>query len=119
VVKLTRVLLLAPIVAGVAVRRRMNSAQDADMSKRPPLLPLFVLGFLAMVVVRTTGIPTASTIDHVSTAEGWLLAAALVGLGSGVRINRLRRLGPRPLVVGVIAWGLVASVSLIGIQLAR
>ena len=117
VVKLTRVLLLAPIVTGVAIRRRMTTAGDVETGKRPPILPLFVFGFLVAVAVRTAGILPDSTIGHAKTLEGWLLAAALVGLGSGVRFSRLRRLGPRPLVVGVIAWVLVASVSLIGIQL--
>src|SRR3954463_4764419 len=47
VVKLTRVLLLAPVVATVSVRKRMTGQDTAG--KRPPIVPLFVLGFLACV----------------------------------------------------------------------
>lgn len=49
VVKLTRVLLLAPVVAGVSVLRRRRLRRDRDSAadaKLPPLVPLFVLGFL-------------------------------------------------------------------------
>ena len=48
VVKLTRVVLLAPVVAGVSLwRRRGETAVYGTW--RPPLVPLFVVGFLAMV----------------------------------------------------------------------
>ncbi|MFD0592279.1 YeiH family protein [Catellatospora coxensis] len=45
VVKLTRVLLLAPVVATVSVIRRLTTPA-ATGAARPPLVPLFVLGFL-------------------------------------------------------------------------
>ena len=123
VVKLTRVALLTPIVIGVNLSRRSPSTPSAPSSpsvasvaqNRPPLLPLFVAGFIAMVMARSTGLLSDSTIDIARSVEGWLLAAALVGLGSGVRIDRLRRLGPKPLVLGLLAWVLVASVSYVGI----
>lgn len=111
-VKLTRVVLLTPIVIGVNMARRDGAAGD-----RPPLLPLFVAGFVTMVVVRTTGWLPSDAVSAVRVAEGWLLTAALVGLGAGVRFARLRRLGPRPLLLGAIAWMLVATVSLGGIIL--
>lgn len=117
VVKLTRVVLLTPIVVGVNLARRRGSTTHADHRAvdRPPLLPLFVAGFVAMVALRSTGLLPATVIDGARTAEGWLLAAALVGLGAGVRIDRLRRLGPLPLVLGLAAWVLVAAVSYLGI----
>ncbi len=117
VVKLTRVVLLSPIVVGVNLQRRR--AADAHISDRasgrPPLMPLFVAGFMAMVVLRSTDLLPAPVIDGARAVEGWLLAAALVGLGAGVRLDRLRRLGPLPLVLGLAAWVLVAAVSYLGI----
>lgn len=110
VVKLTRVVLLTPIVIGVNMSRR-----DVVANERPPLLPLFVAGFVAMVVLRSTGWVPSGALDATRTVEGWLLTAALVGLGSGVRVARLRRLGPRPLVLGLLAWIVVAAVSLVGV----
>jgi uncharacterized integral membrane protein (TIGR00698 family) len=115
VVKLTRVALLAPIVAGVNLQRRQDWADDA---KRAPILPLFVAGFLAMIVVRSSGLLGDGIIAEAKAIEGWLLAAALVGLGSGVRFDKLRKLGPRPLVLGALAWIVVATVSYLGVRLA-
>jgi len=46
VVKLTRVALLAPIVAGINLNRRRTTAQNLDSAAdRPPVLPMFVVGF--------------------------------------------------------------------------
>ena len=58
VVKLTRVALLAPLVIAISLSWRRRQPVGTE---RPPLVPLFVLGFLAMVVLRSTGIvPQAS-----------------------------------------------------------
>ncbi len=114
VVKLTRVALLAPLVTGVSLQRRRTSAAH-PVGGRPPLLPLFVVGFLAAVAVRSTGSVSADALSWAQTAEGLVLAAAMVGLGTGVRLDRLRRLGPRPLLLGVAAWIIVAGVSLLGV----
>ena len=68
-VKLMRVALLAPLVAAVVLSvraRRSSEAAEARAAaprgsgsgarpQRPPLIPLFVMGFLLMVAVRTTG----------------------------------------------------------------
>lgn len=112
VVKLTRVVLLAPLVAGVNVHRRREMSGTGG---RPPLMPLFVALFLGAVAMRTTGWLSSETVSIARDVEGWLLTAALVGLGAGVRIDRLRRLGPRPLVLGAIAWVVVAGVSYAGV----
>lgn len=112
VVKLTRVVLLAPMVAGVSVAHRRNSAASGSATaKRPPLIPLFVVGFLAMMALRSTGtVPTAllSASDVVTTL---LFAAALFGLGTGVDLGALVRTGRRGLVLGALATTVVATVG--------
>ena len=77
-----------------------------------PLLPLFVIGFLVMVVIRSADVLSDDLIGWARDLEKILLTAALVGLGSGVRIDRLRKLGAAPLLLGLSAWIVVAGVSL-------
>ena len=116
VVKLTRVVLLAPLVAGVAISRRRSPAlHESSVVEpprgHPPILPLFVCGFLAAIVLRSTGWLSDGSLEAVETVEKLVLTVALVGLGMGVRLDRMRRLGGRPLILGMLAWVLVAGVG--------
>ena len=120
VVKLTRVVLLAPLVAVIAIGRRRSTVSDAAegaRTTRPPLLPLFVVGFLAAIAVRSTGWLSAGALDQIATVEKLVLTVALVGLGAGVNVARMRRLSARPLALGGAAWVLVAGASLAGTAL--
>ncbi|WP_274563996.1 YeiH family protein [Streptomyces spiramyceticus] len=131
-VKLMRVALLAPLVAAVAVsvRRRRRTAASSAGTKRPPLVPLFVVGFLVMVAVRSTGLLPGGALDVAQTAQELLLATALFGLGSAVHLPSLSRTGERSemgvppaggwgrvAALGLCAWVVVAGVSYAGVLL--
>jgi hypothetical protein len=122
VVKLSRVVLLAPLVACVSIWVRRSSsglvakAKKADKT-RVSVVPLFVIGFLVMIAVRTTGIIPENLLSKIKTIEQVCLASALVGLGSDVRIAKLIKVGGRPLLLALISWFGIAVVSLIGVRL--
>lgn len=118
VVKLTRVVLLAPLVAGVSLTRRRRSTSvgtGTPSTARPALLPLFVVGFLGAIALRSTGLVPSGWLEVAHTVERVVLCAALVGLGAGVRLSRLRHVGGRPLVLGLGAWVLVAVAAYGGV----
>ena len=120
VVKLTRVVLLAPLVAGVALARRSRrteAAGEATTSGRPPVVPVFVLGFLAAIAVTSTGVLPARALQGAEVAQQVLLVAALVGLGTGIRLSLLRRAGGSALAVGLTSWALVGAVAWAGVRL--
>ncbi|WP_416971724.1 YeiH family protein [Streptomyces sp. 4F14] len=106
VVKLTRVVLLAPMVAGAGALHRRRTP-----GHRPALVPLFVLGFLATMLLRTTGTVPAPVLASAKTATTLLFTAALFALGSGVRIGSLLRTGRRGLLLGALSTALVTAVG--------
>ena len=115
VVKLTRVLLLAPVVAAVSVRRRMAEPGRETAGKRPAIVPLFVLGFLACVALRSTGMVPSGALALLAQVQVAALGAALFGMGASVKIASLfRRSGP-VLVVAALSTLMVAGVSLAGV----
>ena len=120
IVKLTRVILLAPLVSYFAYKHRRDNAQsvasDATVVKTSPL-PMFIVLFLVMVCVRTTGFFSDHALADFKNLEKALLAMALVGLGAGVNIKKLRVLGSRPLLLGLLSWLLVMGTSLATIRL--
>jgi uncharacterized integral membrane protein (TIGR00698 family) len=105
-VKLARVALLAPLVFGFAVSRGRSRPAGT------PLVPVFVLGFLVLAGVRTTGILPARVVADLARLDVLLLAGGMAGLGLGLELARLRGLGVRPLVLGLISWIVIALVSL-------
>lgn len=118
VVKLSRVVLLAPLVAGVAVvRRRRGALAPADGARRPPVVPLFVVGFLGAIALSSTGRVPAVVLGAASTLQQVLLVAALVGLGTGIHVATLRRTAGRAVVLGLLSWVLVAAVAYAGVRL--
>ena len=119
VVKLSRVVLLAPLVAIVSIWvRRSSSGLVAKADKKHvSIVPLFVIGFLVMIAVRTTGVIPDNWLTMLKTIEQVCLASALVGLGSDVRIARLLKVGGRPLLLALFSWFGIAVVSLIGVRL--
>ncbi|WP_407992253.1 YeiH family protein [Kitasatospora sp. CMC57] len=115
-VKLIRVAMLAPLVAGVTVAVARRPARAAGTA-RPPLLPLFVLGFLAMVALNSTGAVPAAALAWAGHAQELLLAAALFALGSAVRLGALARTGGQVALLGLASWVLVAGAAYGGVLL--
>ncbi|OEV30388.1 hypothetical protein AN219_11140, partial [Streptomyces nanshensis] len=131
-VKLMRIALLAPLVAAVVLSVRARSRRAAAgvpgagasgaaatgaRDRRPPLVPLFVAGFLLMVAVRTTGWLPAGALGFAATVQELLLAAALFGLCSSVHLPTLARTGSRVAALGLCSWIVIAGVSYGGVLL--
>ncbi|SDD65207.1 YeiH family protein [Auraticoccus monumenti] len=124
VVKLSRVVLLAPLVAGVglAARRRarqVTSGGPVPGSRRPPVVPLFVVGFLAAIAVASTHLVPSAVLAGAQQVQEVLLTAALVGLGTGIHVSTLRRTGGRALLLGLGSWVLVAGTAYLGVRLLQ
>lgn len=117
VAKLARVVLLAPLVAGVGVVRRRSAAGAGAGAGRgaAPLVPLFVVGFVVAVVVRSAGLLPDAVLPAVKPVTTLLLGAAMTALGTQIHLGRLVRTGARPLALGAAATVVAMSVSLAGL----
>ncbi len=105
-VKLARVALLAPLVLGYAMSRGRGRPPGT------PLVPLFVVGFLALAAVRSADVLSDDVVADLTRIDVLLLAAGMAGLGLGLELSRLRGLGVRPLMLGFVSWFVIALVSL-------
>lgn len=121
--KLARVLLLAPLVAGVGVWKRRSASragQEAGRKvagRRPAVVPLFVVGFLVAVLARTVGLVPEGAVPLVKSVTTLALGAAMVALGTQIDVRRLVRTGGRPMLLGAAATVIVMGVSLAGLSL--
>ncbi|MEL7974290.1 putative sulfate exporter family transporter [Isoptericola sp. F-RaC21] len=129
VTKLARVVLLAPLVAGAGAllsRRAALTAAPADdapddaapaAGRRAPLVPGFVLGFLAAVLVRSTGLLPDVVTDTAQQLTTILFVAAMFALGTGVDVPRLARTARRPLLLGALGTVVVTGLALAAVLL--
>jgi uncharacterized integral membrane protein (TIGR00698 family) len=117
VVKLTRVLMLAPMVATASVVvRRTRGAVEGE--KLPPIVPLFVAGFIAMVLVRTFVPVPLPVLDGADLVQTILLGMALFGLGSAIRLEKLLGSGLRAMAVGLLSWAAIAGMALVAVRVS-
>lgn len=130
-VKLARVLMLAPVLAGLGWWERRavaasaatpasvatGSDRDAARAPRPPLVPWFVLGFIALMLVRSAGLVPGAMLDVAAVVQQLLLATAMVALGLGLDLHAIAGLGPRPLVLGAGTTAVALAVGGVGAAL--
>lgn len=117
--KLSRVAMLAPVCAVLAVwwqRRRARSTDDGQSQrsgKRAPF-PLFVLFFVVMVLVNSfVDLPTRIH-GGLNTLDSALLAAAMVAMGLQTRLVSVLRLGWKPLFLGAVVALWISGLALSG-----
>lgn len=111
VVKLTRTLLIVPIVLVLAALQRRRDPKAAPAG-RWTIVPLFLVGFVLAAAVNSTGVLGAQVRHDLSTAALFLVAVALAAVGLSAQPARIRAAGIRPLALGGLLWVLVASTSL-------
>jgi uncharacterized integral membrane protein (TIGR00698 family) len=115
-VKLTRVLLLGPIVALFAyLYRDQDETKSAGFSLRR-YVPWFVTGFVLTATLRTIGIIPDSLGGHAQDVSKVLTIAAMAALGFGVDIRVVRKTGLR---VAAVVLGLLILLVTIGLILIQ
>ncbi|QTF71459.1 YeiH family protein [Arthrobacter woluwensis] len=116
--KLARVLLLAPVAAVLGARSRAltpegDVSQDSASSK-PPVIPLFLVGFIIAAVVRSLLPVPHEVLALASSAQEFLLSAAMFALGAGVHVKSLLSGSGRLLALAAGSTVLVAALGLGG-----
>jgi uncharacterized membrane protein YadS len=116
-VKLGRVLMLAPVLAVLSYgsRRRVPAGAADAAARRPPLVPAFVVVFLALAALRTAVPLPVTVLDLVGWVQAAALAAAMFALGCAIDVAALRRTGA-PLLA--LAAGATLLVSVLGLPAA-
>lgn len=116
--KLARVLLLAPVLVVLLSLSRLGSTEDGATRARVPLVPGFIVFFMAMVALASIVAIPASVVAASSSLSQVLMALALAGLGLGIDFRKLAGLGWKPAALGGITSVLMAVASLAYVMLA-
>lgn len=105
IVKLTRVVLLIPLVLFL-------SSRESESRSLKNATPTFVLGFIICAVLVNVLPLTESVISGGKELSKIFLSFGLFGMGLGVRWAQIKALGSKPLLVGLVSWVVCASFAL-------
>jgi uncharacterized integral membrane protein (TIGR00698 family) len=106
-VKLARALWIVPLSIGTAAVKG---------SKTRIQWPWFILFFCLAAVANTYFFPGAVAYHFLSGAGKLMLVITLFLIGASLSPAALRKVGPRPLLQGVLLWIVVAVASLLAIR---
>ncbi|WP_374571405.1 YeiH family protein [Phenylobacterium sp.] len=120
VVKLSRVLMLGPVVFGLSLLSRGAVAGEAEQAKggKPRLqlgrlAPWFILGFIALAAARSFGLIPHAAIAPASHAATWLTVISMAALGLGVDVRAVSQAGGRVTAVVTLSLIALAGVALL------
>lgn len=122
--KLTRVALLAPALVIASSLLRMRDANketqvDNPEAERPPVLPPFLIGFLLVGLVNSLGWLPKGISSIAQTLSIACTAMAMAGIGLGVDLKAVRRVGVKALGVGALGFVALLIVAGAFVTIAR
>ncbi|MDD4773280.1 MAG: putative sulfate exporter family transporter [Eubacteriales bacterium] len=114
IVKLTRTLFIVPVVlvfAWIYAKKETPSQKTEKVSIRK-IFPWFILGFLAVVSIRSTGLIPDNIVSGISFMSKFFLSMALAAIGMKTSLKEVAGVGIKPMIAGVIIDTSVVIVSL-------
>ncbi len=120
-VKLMRVLMLGPVVVGFSLLapRLDGGARGKTTAGFFRLVPWFIIGFLALAVLRSLEIVPATLTGPLTTITGFLTVVSMAALGLGVDIRVLATVGGRVTAAVTLSLLLLLAISIGLIHLFR
>ena len=122
IVKLTRTLFIIPYVLIFSVITERLEAKSEGKNGQSSvnfkkIFPYFIILFLIVVALRSTGIIPSMLIPALSKTSKFCMVMALSAIGLKTSFGEIKNIGFKPMILGFIVDTLVVFVS-IGVQIA-
>lgn len=115
VVKLFRVSLLVPVVFLATLFFRSQSGDET--AARPPLFPLFLIGFCALALLSSFGAIPEAIGEQMSSASRWCLVVAIAALGVKTSFEQIVSLGWKPVVLMIAETAFIAFAAIAAVKI--
>ncbi|GAB6072017.1 YeiH family protein [Venenivibrio stagnispumantis] len=103
IVKLTRVMMLAPLLLVLSFYFAMkHSTHGVNLREIP--IPWFVFGFIAVVGLNSLNIIPKDVVNILNTIDTFLLTVAMVAMGLETNINKMKGVGMKPIFAAFIVF---------------
>jgi uncharacterized integral membrane protein (TIGR00698 family) len=115
-VKLIRVTMLAPVVLVYSFAVRRIPQSEGRSASHPPLFPGFVIVFLILAAINSTGMVPSGLADAASGISGWALLTGIAAVGMKTSLKRVLEVGGDAIALIVAETLFIAGFILIGIH---
>lgn len=114
IVKLTRTLFIVPVVLLFSwyYTKKETNLEKTEKVNITAIFPWFILGFLAFVALRSTGIVPQKIVSEWTFLSKFLLSMALAAIGLNTSLKDVADVGFKPMLAGVLIDTSVVLVSL-------
>jgi len=112
-VKFTRNMFMIIVAILVSINFRVKEATQQRLEKKAILsaFPWFLFGYLGMAFFAANGFFTPEGVAFFGKAGKFLILMGMVGIGFGTDFIHIKRLGLKPLIIGIIGTVIVSVVS--------
>lgn len=114
IVKMIRVILLAPVLLVMSFFVGGNGTSEAEISggaaagkqKRKITIPWFAFGFVVVIGFNSFNLLPAPVVSFINSFDTFLLTMAMTALGAETSIDKFRQAGAKPFILALIlfAW---------------
>jgi uncharacterized membrane protein YadS len=93
--------------------RQRRTGSPTHAGKPGPLLPFFLIGFMALVLINSSGVITPRLVEGLSQISRICLVMAIAALGIKTSFEDLVKLGWRPMALMLIETLSLAAVFVV------
>jgi uncharacterized integral membrane protein (TIGR00698 family) len=115
-VKLIRVAMLAPVVLIISLIMHRQTKQNPAQGKRPPLLPMFVVGFLIMGALNSLGLIPAYVGALLSSVSQWALLTSIAAVGMKTSLKTMFDIGGQAIALIIGETVFIALIVMLGVM---
>ncbi len=109
IVKMTRVMLIAPLLLFLGVYlctlRKVGGKACESKGKSRLAIPWFAVGFLAVAGFNSLDLLDHGVVDKINVIDTLLLTMSMTALGMTTSLDKIKEVGARPFYLGLILFG--------------
>jgi len=104
IVKMTRVMLLAPVLLGLGfyfAKAKQRAGQGVKFSKT---IPWFAVMFIVVVGFNSLNFLSSTTVNFINQLDTFLLTLAMAALGMETNFSKIKQVGLKPLYLATLLF---------------
>lgn len=111
-VKLVRVLMLGPVIFLLGILTKTAAeAEHGQSGRHPTLVPWFIVGFLAMMALRSFALLPETVVAPMALVSNILTVIAMAALGLSVNIRSVAHAGGRVMAVATLSLVVLGTIG--------